>query len=76
MFNLLKLRARATNTVVTNTAVLYFQKAASAGQHTFFNILKYVLPIHLLRNQGITLIRCGPNALLFFLSNKSSNSGI
>ena len=42
MFNLLKLRARATNTVVTNTAVLYFQKAASAGQHTFFNILKYV----------------------------------
>ncbi|KAL5653141.1 hypothetical protein ACJX0J_038599, partial [Zea mays] len=35
--NLLELRARATDTVV-----LYFQKAASAGQSTFFDVLKYV----------------------------------
>jgi receptor expression-enhancing protein 1/2/3/4 len=35
--NLLELRARATDTVV-----LYFQKAASAGQNTFFDVLKYV----------------------------------
>jgi receptor expression-enhancing protein 1/2/3/4 len=37
-WNLLELRARATNTVV-----LYFHKAASAGQSTFFDILKYVV---------------------------------
>lgn len=35
--NLLELRARATD-----TAVLYFQKAASAGQNTFFDVLKYI----------------------------------
>ncbi|KAL5647478.1 hypothetical protein ACJX0J_041833, partial [Zea mays] len=35
--NLFELRARATDTVV-----LYFQKAASARQSTFFDVLKYV----------------------------------
>ncbi|CAN6301550.1 unnamed protein product [Urochloa humidicola] len=35
--NLLELRARATD-----TAVVYFQKAASVGQNTFFDVLKYV----------------------------------
>ncbi|XP_062210586.1 putative HVA22-like protein g [Phragmites australis] len=35
--NLLELRARASDTVV-----LYFQKAASVGQNTFFDVLKYV----------------------------------
>lgn len=35
--NLLELRARATDVVV-----LYFQKAASVGQNTFFDVLKYV----------------------------------
>lgn len=35
--NLLELRARATDVVV-----LYFHKAASVGQNTFFDVLKYV----------------------------------
>uniref|UniRef100_A0A0D9Z4Q3 HVA22-like protein n=1 Tax=Oryza glumipatula TaxID=40148 RepID=A0A0D9Z4Q3_9ORYZ len=35
--NLLELRARATDVVV-----LYFQKAATVGQNTFFDVLKYV----------------------------------
>jgi len=35
--NLLELRAQATDMVV-----LYFQKAASVGQNTFFDVLKYV----------------------------------
>ncbi|KAJ1297938.1 hypothetical protein BS78_01G416900 [Paspalum vaginatum] len=35
--NILELRARATDVVV-----LYFQKAASVGQNTFFDVLKYV----------------------------------
>ncbi|XP_047086174.1 putative HVA22-like protein g [Lolium rigidum] len=35
--NLLELRARASDVVV-----VYFQKAASAGQSTFFEVLKYV----------------------------------
>ncbi|KAG0551911.1 hypothetical protein BDA96_01G464000 [Sorghum bicolor] len=35
--NLLELRARATDMVV-----IYFQKAASVGQNTFFDVLKYV----------------------------------
>ncbi|KAL5219527.1 hypothetical protein ABZP36_020211 [Zizania latifolia] len=35
--NLLELRARATDVVV-----LYFQKAATAGQNTFFDVLKFV----------------------------------
>jgi receptor expression-enhancing protein 1/2/3/4 len=35
--NLLELRARATDMVV-----LYFHKAASVGQNTFFDVLKYV----------------------------------
>jgi receptor expression-enhancing protein 1/2/3/4 len=35
--NLLELRARATDMVV-----VYFQKAASMGQNTFFDVLKYV----------------------------------
>ncbi|XP_006649750.1 HVA22-like protein i [Oryza brachyantha] len=35
--NLLEIRARATDVVV-----LYFQKAATAGQNTFFDVLKYV----------------------------------
>jgi receptor expression-enhancing protein 1/2/3/4 len=35
--NMLELRARATDMVV-----VYFQKAASMGQNTFFDVLKYV----------------------------------
>ena len=35
--NLLELRAQASDVVV-----LYFQKAATAGQNTFFDVLKYV----------------------------------
>jgi hypothetical protein len=35
--NLLELRARASDVVV-----VYFQKAASVGQSTFFDVLKYV----------------------------------
>ena len=35
--NLLELRARASDVVI-----VYFQKAASVGQSTFFDVLKYV----------------------------------
>ncbi|BAF11480.1 Os03g0250200 [Oryza sativa Japonica Group] len=61
--NLLELRARATDVVV-----LYFQKAATVGQNTFFDVLKYVAsqsPSQRSSQQPSQVLTCFSSSKLF-----------
>ncbi|KAM0838736.1 hypothetical protein ACQ4PT_060773 [Festuca glaucescens] len=63
--NLLELRARASDVVV-----VYFQKAASAGQNTFFEVLKYVASqsASVKSKQQRSQVRIVDTVLSFFLA--------